>query len=101
MPMAAEHAEEILVAAAGDRGVLGGQDRIWNRVDLGVLRDNLRDLLNGVEASLPEDDNSKSSFRMTEISVAVTVGAKGQVGLLGTGAEASGQASLTVKLTRG
>jgi hypothetical protein len=99
--------DAILVAAVSDVKLLGGE-KVWQKIDIATLRENLRNLLGGVEKALPEPEPrpepgarpGQPRFRMTEITVAVTVGAKGQVGLLGTGVEASGQASLTVKLTR-
>jgi hypothetical protein len=89
----------ILVLAASEPKLLGGE-KLWKKIDLDTLRDNLNSLMAKVQGSLPEEDPKNSSFRLTQIAVAVTIGAKGEVGLLGTGAEASGSASLTLTLTR-
>lgn len=89
----------ILVLAASDPALLAG-DKLWKKIDLDVLRQNLNSLMAKVQGSLPEDEPENSSFRLTQIAVAVTIGAKGEVGLLGTGAEASGSASLTLTMTR-
>ena len=89
----------ILVLAANEPKLLGGE-KLWKKIDLDVLRENLNVLLAKVWGSLPEDEPKDSSFRLTQIAVAVTIGAKGEVGLLGTGAEANGSASLTLTLTR-
>ena len=42
-----------------------------------------------------------TGYRLTEFEVSLTIGAKGEVGFLGTGAEASGEASLKLKFGRG
>lgn len=91
---------EIVIAAANDNDVLGSGENVWRRINSETLRHNLQGLLSSLGESLPSLPESHSEFRMTEITVAVTVGAKGQVGLLGTGVEANGQASLTIKLSR-
>jgi len=90
---------KILVLAASEPRLLGGE-KLWKKIDLEVLRENLNSLMSKVQSSLPEEQPEDSSFRLTKIAVAVTIGAKGEVGLLGTGAEANASASLTLTLTR-
>ena len=89
----------IQVAAVEEAQLLGGK-RIWNRIDADTLHRNLQELLDNLRESLPSDDDTKGGFRTTQIQVAVTVGAKGEVGILGTGVEVSGQAALTLTLSR-
>jgi hypothetical protein len=78
---------------------LADGEKVWNRIDVNVLRKNLEEVLSKLGGALPAKDKVKG-FSVTEIEVALTIGAAGQVGLLGTGVEVSGTASLTVHLTR-
>jgi len=71
-----------------------------NRVKTDTLRDNLESLLgklNGVMSSLPAEIGQ---YDLTEMTLAVSVTAKGSVSLLGSGGEVSGQGGITLKLTR-
>lgn len=91
---------QIQIFAVEETELLGGKT-VWQRVDVTQLQQNLTDLLNDLKTALPVDnETSGTGFRVKTIQVAVKIGAKGQVGILGTGVEASGEASLTLTLER-
>lgn len=78
------------VSLMGDKAPLGS-------VDLAVLKSRLEDMrpaLIGVVDSLKTSVKDKG---LTEVTVAIGINAKGAVGFLGTGAEAGGSATLTLK----
>jgi hypothetical protein len=80
---------------------LGGKS-VWQRIDTAQLRVNLSDLIANLHSAIPPETVMEDStgFRIKTIEVAVKIGAKGEVGILGTGVEASGEASLTLTLER-
>jgi hypothetical protein len=88
---------EIFVAGASDPELLGG---IWKKVKVEDLKRNLTELVDGLRDVLPQADASAQGFRLEEFEVAVTVNAKGEVGLFGTGAEVGGEASLTLRFKK-
>ena len=64
---------------------------------VGTLRKSIGEFMPGLGAIL-EDVKAKARGQgLTQVSVALGVNAKGTVGFLGTGAEAGGTASLTLK----
>ncbi|WP_299919350.1 hypothetical protein [uncultured Roseobacter sp.] len=72
----------------------------WNAVDQGVLQTNLDQLITSLRETFTKLDKEDETFSVSEIEVSVGVSASGKVGLLGTGVEAEGTASLTVKFQR-
>lgn len=91
---------QLQVFALEGADLLGGK-KVWQRINTEELRENLDDLLSNLRVALPADSpTDKGRFEIKTIQVAVKVGAKGQVGILGTGVEASGEASLTLTLER-
>jgi len=91
----------VLVGPSAARGdLMGDKDRLWKRIDPAVLKTRLLELLTGLGSALPEQDSLNQNFRIKEIEVAVVVGAGGEVGILGTGVEVKGEASLKLKLVR-
>jgi hypothetical protein len=94
----------VLVLATQDGQYLGGNAaRVWKKIDADTLRDNLNDLVAKVSKSFtPAEtpDERPGGFEVSSVAVAVTISAKGEVGILGTGVEASAEASLTLTLTR-
>lgn len=93
----AEQFDDILVAAKDDTQFLGGGG--WNKINPDLLKKNLDKLISSLGHSLNPAAASQTGFRVSEVSVAVTISASGQVGILGTGFEAGAEASLTLTLT--
>jgi hypothetical protein len=91
----------ISLLVADESQYLKGGNRAWERIDVDTLRTNLDDLVSKVSSSLtPATPEKLGPFEVSSIEVAVTIGASGQVGILGTGVEAKAEASLTLTLTR-
>jgi hypothetical protein len=83
--------------ASGD--LLGDGAKIWKRIDVDTVRTNMQEALRSFTKTLPSD-NDTPGFKLTEIEVALTIGASGEVGFLGTGASVNGSATLTIHLSR-
>jgi hypothetical protein len=97
----APETDGIPLLVADESQYLRGGNRSWERIDLDTLRANLDDLVAKVSRSLTPDTPERAGpFEVSSIEVAVTIGASGQVGLLGTGVEAKAEASLTLTPTR-
>jgi hypothetical protein len=97
-----ENENEILLLSGLDTGtgeLLADADKVWARVEVDKLRDNMRKALNTFTKALPTTEDTPG-FKLTEIEVALTVGAGGEVGFLGTGVSVNAAATLTVHLTR-
>lgn len=94
----AEEVQGIQIAAVDEVDLLG-TGRLWHRISPEVLRNNLREVVAQLYDILPTDDGvERPALRMTQVQVALTIGAKGQVGILGTGAETNVATSLTLTL---
>lgn len=97
-----ENENEILLLSGVDAGtgeLLADADKVWARVEVDKLRDNMRKALNAFTKALPTAEDTPG-FKLTEIEVGLTVGAAGEVGFLGTGMSVNAAATLTVHLTR-
>lgn len=93
---------EILLLAGVDTGtgeLLADTDKLWQKVEVDKVRDNMQKALSTFTQALPGAD-ATPGFKLTEIEVALTVGAGGEVGFLGTGVSVNASATLTVHLTR-
>ena len=73
--------------------------KIWEKVNPAVVRENMAKALQSFMGALP-DQNDTPGFKLNEIEVALTIGAGGEVGFLGTGASINGSATLTLHLSR-
>jgi hypothetical protein len=91
--------EGIAILVAEHDGQWLSEDRVWKRIDPTTLRANLTELVAGLQDALPLAE-SPSGFAVSEVRVAVKVGAGAEVGLLGTGIDVSGEATLTLTMTR-
>ena len=86
-----------LGAPSGELLVSG--KKIWEKIDPAVVRENMGNAPRSFMGALPGADDTPG-FQLKEIEVAVTIGAGGEVGFLGTGASINGSATLTIHLTR-
>lgn len=85
----------VVVFGAPDIQKRGGQ-AVWNAVDQEVLGANLQALVGSLCESFAKLEAEVGSYSVEEIQVSVGVSASGKVGILGTGVEAEGSASLSV-----
>jgi hypothetical protein len=83
----------------GTGDLLKDGDKIWKRIDVATVRTNMKEALRSFTKTLPSDDDTPG-FKLTEIEVALTIGASGEVGFLGTGVSVNGSATLTIHLSR-
>ena len=65
-----------------------------------TLRTNLHDLLQKLDSVMLELPAKVGAYTPTEITLAVSISAKGKLALLGSGGEVGGQAGITIKLVR-
>jgi hypothetical protein len=70
-------------------------------VPLDRLKDRMAEFTNGMQGVIARVEAEEGRWRLQEVQVAVEIGAKGSVNLLGTGGEVSGNAGLTLTFTRG
>jgi len=94
--------EEFLLLTDVESGtgeLLVDGEKVWKKVNVDTVRDNMREVLRKFTRALPNDDDTPG-FKLTEIEVALTIGASGEVGLLGTGVSVNGSATLTIHLSR-
>jgi hypothetical protein len=90
---------DMLILAKSEPELLGGSDRVWKRINVETLKENVDRLVSSLSYSLSPTASTSSGFRVSEISVAVTINASGEIGILGTGVEVGAEASLTLTLT--
>lgn len=76
---------------------LMGDGNSLSSVELGKLKKNVRDMQVSIDELIDEMKSSGKSKGLEEVTVAVSVNAKGAVGFLGTGAEAGASATFTLK----
>lgn len=69
-------------------------------VPVETLRKNLEEFVEALHDILPSSAKSVSGMTLRSVSAAIGVNAKGQIGLLGTGVEVGGQATLTLTFER-
>jgi hypothetical protein len=77
-----------------------GNSKIWEKIDPSVIKANLDKLLRGLGGAIPEADSHQTGYSLKEFEVSLKIGAKGEVGFLGTGVEGSGEASLKLKFAK-
>ena len=77
----------------------GGETVKWNEAKKQELLDSFKSV-SSVVAEMMDDTPPQSEFSMSKIEVKLAVSASGKVGFLGTGAEASADASITVVFER-
>jgi hypothetical protein len=85
----------------GTNANLLSDSKLWGKIDPQTLKDNLHRFVSTLSGSVPDTDSSQTGYSLKEFEVSLTIGAKGQVGFLGTGVEGSGEASLTLKFVKG
>lgn len=86
---------------ASDRGLLFNRAAIERRqVDPAEIGDRLADLVAGLQSAIQRVSSVSAGWRLDELTVAVEIGAKGSVSLLGTGGEVSGSGGVTLKFAR-
>jgi hypothetical protein len=88
--------------AAGDQ-TLGGKLGWFERraqVSPETLQTNLKSFLESMETAMKGIPGAMAGYALEEISLTLEVGAKGEIGLLGTGGELSGKGSISLKLKR-
>jgi hypothetical protein len=64
------------------------------------LRQNMDSFLASLKNILPSEDKTADGMKLTTVTVAVGIDAAGKIGILGTGAEAGGNATLTLTFER-
>jgi len=97
--------DEILVFGRDypdDRGLEKLLDYFYQRnpVKVATLKDRLRHFLSAMQEVVSDTPNEFGQFGLESITISAEVSAKGQVGLLGTGGEASGKGGITFTLKR-
>lgn len=65
-----------------------------------TLQINLKSFLESMETAIKGIPGAMAGYSLEEISLTLEVGAKGEIGLLGTGGELSGKGSISLKLKR-
>lgn len=91
---------ELLIYVGTNQDLLG-ESKVWSKIDPETLRANINTFVAALGGVVPEVESQPTGFQLAEFEVSLTVGAKGEVGFLGTGAEASGEASLKLRFSRG
>ncbi|WP_299901889.1 hypothetical protein [uncultured Ruegeria sp.] len=74
----------------------GGDEAAWTEAQKTSLLKSFESVSSTFEEMLDKNKFETSAYKMSKIEVKLGVSAKGKVGILGTGAEASADASLTV-----
>jgi hypothetical protein len=82
----------------GEFGLLDEKRQSLLPVD--ELRQNMDAFLDSLKNILPSEDRTAAGMKLTEVTVAVGINATGKIGILGTGAEAGGDATLTLTFER-
>jgi hypothetical protein len=93
----------IVFSGPSGGGVGGGPDLLGERimaVSVDTIRKNLEAFGSALREMIPDMAASAGGFTLKAFEVAVGVDGKGQVGFLGTGAEAGANATLTLKFER-
>jgi hypothetical protein len=90
--------DEIRVLTTVEDQYLDAGERTWQRIDPDTLRKNLDKLVASLAYAITPTTTDQSPFEVAEISVGVTIGAGGQVGIFGTGVDVSAEASLNLTL---
>jgi hypothetical protein len=88
--------------AASD-ATLGGKLGWFERraqVSPETLQTNLKSFLESMETAMKGIPGVMAGYALEEIALTLEVGAKGEIGLLGTGGELSGKGSISLKLKR-
>ena len=88
----------ILVITSDDDVLTRGRGP--QELDVETLAQNMKDFLSKVEKVLAAAPATTAGFTLTEFEVTAEVTASGQLGLLGTGVEASGKGGMTFKFQR-
>lgn len=65
-----------------------------------TLQANLKAFLESMETAMKGIPGVMAGYALEEVSLTLEVGAKGEIGLLGTGGELSGKGSISLKLKR-
>jgi hypothetical protein len=65
-----------------------------------TLQTNLKSFLESMETAMKGIPGVMAGYALEEIALTLEVGAKGEIGLLGTGGELSGKGSISLKLKR-
>ena len=72
----------------------------WDQIDQEELATNLNELLSSFQKTIDTVGDRDGEMQVSQVQVSVGVSASGKVGLLGTGVEATGTASLSITFTR-
>jgi hypothetical protein len=102
------HSAEELVSDSSKLLVFGKSDGEFGLLDekrqsllpVDELRQNMDSFLASLKNILPSDDKTADGMKLTVVTVAVGIDAAGKIGILGTGAEAGGDATLTLTFER-
>lgn len=78
----------------GEFGLLDEKRQSLLPVD--ELRQNMDSFLASLKNILPGEETTAGGMKLKSVTVAVGINAKGKIGILGTGAEAGGDATLTL-----
>jgi hypothetical protein len=89
--------DTILVSTA-DITVMRG--RAPKELNVEILGKNVNLFLTQIEDVLENAPNEVGTFKLTELTVSAEISAKGQLVLVGTGAEAAAKGGLTLKFER-
>lgn len=82
------------------RTTRGGDSATWTDAKTVDLLNSFKSVSDAISKMLHETAEQPAGFQMKKIEVKLGVSAKGQVGFLGTGAEAGAEGSITVTFER-
>lgn len=77
-----------------------GASVAWQQLPTSQIEDGLRGLYDRLAPLLENIGHQVGTFRAAEIELSLALSATGKVGLLGSGVEAEGCATVTVKFVR-
>jgi len=87
-------------AVSQARTTRGGQTASWTEAEREDFLNSFKSVSESLAKMLAENEFPQSGFQMETVEVKLGISAKGKVGILGTGAEAAANASLTVTFKR-
>lgn len=96
-----ETEDKVFIFAEPDTPRTRGSDAaVWTEAQKKDLLNSFKSVSSSLSEMMEEGDHPEAKFSMNKIEVNLGISASGKVGFLGTGAEASADASITVTFER-
>lgn len=95
-----DHIWVVAVEEADDRAFWDRRKVDREKLELGVFQTKMAEFVASMQAVIARVEEEAGRWRLDEVQVAVEIGSKGSVNLLGTGAEISSTGGLSLTFRR-